>query len=340
MSGMAHLITRVYGLLLRLYPRQFRVEFGDEMQSVFANAVNDAARRGLTPVLMVCAREMWELPRNVVREHWRSLQKENGRMDDTAALDDHPSSWLGTLIGAFPFLLFGPITVLLAYPYPYPAWRTPGEFVALARSIIYPLVMLIGLAAGWRARWPRWSFPYLCVSILLLDHWIAQSGGGLAQSVVPRVFGLEQEWPLFGQFVQSLAFYVLVPVAVLMLMRTIGWLRPLYLRIRQDWTQLSFGLSVVSALMLSGVDYDEDPQLTLAVILPGVIVLLSAVAHLRSTNKIQRVLSLLLGLLMAVAVSIWRHWYYILYGMFLAGIVFLPALLELSRPQSKTMLAE
>jgi hypothetical protein len=207
-------------------------------------------------------------------------------------------------------------------------------------NIIYPLVMLIGLAAGWRAKWPRWSFPYLCVSILLCDHWIAQSVGQLVQSVIPRVFGLEQEWTMFGQFVQSLAFYVLVPVTVLMLMRRIGWLRPLYLRIRQDWTQLSFGLSVVSALMLSGVDYDEDPLFTLAVILPGVIVLLSAVAHLRSTNKSQRVLSLLLGLIVAVAVSIWRHWYYILYGMFLAAIVFLPAVLESLRPQSKTMVAE
>jgi asparagine N-glycosylation enzyme membrane subunit Stt3 len=92
--------------------------------------------------------------------------------------------------------------------------------------------------------------------------------------------------------------------------------------------------------MLSGADYDEDPRLTLAVILPGVIVLLSAVAHLRSTNKIQRILSLLLGLLVAVAVSIWRHWYYILYGVFLAAIVFLPSLLESLRPQSKTMQAE
>ena len=253
-------------------------------------------------------------------------------MNDTAALYDQPSSWLGTLVGALPFLLFGPTTVLLAYPYSYP------RYVALVN--IYPLVMLIGLAAGWRARWPRWSFPYLCVSLLLCDHWIAQSVGQLVQSGVPHVFGLEQEWTVFGQFVQSLAFYVLVPAAVLILMRTLGWLRPLYLRIRQDWTQLSFGLSVVSALMLSGVDYDEDPQLTLAVILPGVIVLSSAVAHLRSSNKIQRVLSLLLGLIVAVTVSIWRHWYYVLYGMFLAGIVFLPALLEALRPQSKTMPAE
>jgi hypothetical protein len=333
MSGMTHWLSRIYGLLLRLYPRQFRVEFSDEMQCVFADAVNDAARRGLAAALTVCAREMWELPRNVVCEHWGSLQKGSVGMNGTAALDEHPSSWLGTLIGALPFLLFGPITVLLAYPYSH--LRS-----AVLLNIIYPLVLLIGLAAGWSAKWPRWSFPYLCVGILLCDHWIAQSIGQLIQSGVPRVFGLDQEWTMVGQFVQSLAFYVLVPAAVLLLMRRIGWLRPLYLRIRQDWTQLSFGLLIVGALMLGGVDYDEDPRLTLAVILPGVIVLSSAVAHLRSTNKTQRVLSLLLGLLIAVAVGIWRHWYYILYGMFLAAIVFLPAVLELSRPPSKTMLAE
>ena len=267
-------------------------------------------------------------------------------MNDTTAIDDHPSSWLETLLGALPFLLFGPITVLLAYPNPPPAWRTSEGFVALVR-IIYPLVVLVGLGAGWRARWPRWSFPHLCVGILFLDVWIAQSGGWIAQSVVPRVFGLEQEWPRFGQFVHDMvffallpAFFVLVPAIAFALMRTGRGLRPLFLSIRQDWTQLSFGLSVASAYMLSGADYDEDPRLTLAVILPGVIILSSAVAYLCSANKTQRILSLLLGLLVAVAVSIWRHGFYLIYGAFLAGMVFLPALLELLRPQSRTMLAE
>jgi len=41
-----------------------------------------------------------------------------------------------------------------------------------------------------------------------------------------------------------------------------------------------------------------------------------------------------------VAVSTWRHWFYPIYGVFLAAIVFLAALLELSRPQGKPMLAE
>jgi len=302
------------------------------MQSVFADAVNDAAKRGPVAVAILCAREMWELPRNVVREHWGSFQKGNVGMNDTAVFYDQPSSWLGTLIGALPFLLLGPITVLLAYPYPYPTWRTSEGFVALV-NIIYPLGLLIGLAAGWRARWPRWSFPYLCVGILVSYTWIAQS-------VVPLVFRVGLEWPLFGQIVYALGIFALVLATVLGLMRAARWLRPLYSSIRQDWTLLSFGLSVASAFMLSGIDHEEDPRLTLAVILPGMIVLLSAVAHLRSTNKIQRILSLALGLFVAVAVSALRHWFYLFYGTILAGIVFLPALLELLRPQSKPMLTE
>ena len=38
---MTRILTRVYGFLLCLYPRQFRAEFGKEMQSVFAKAIAD-----------------------------------------------------------------------------------------------------------------------------------------------------------------------------------------------------------------------------------------------------------------------------------------------------------
>jgi hypothetical protein len=51
-------LIRVYAALLRLYPHRFRAEFGDEMQSVFAHAVNDAARRGLVAVARVRARSV------------------------------------------------------------------------------------------------------------------------------------------------------------------------------------------------------------------------------------------------------------------------------------------
>ena len=66
-----HLLIRVYAALLHLYPRRFRIEFGDEMQRVFADAVNDAARHGPVALLMVCAREVWEMPAALVRDAQR-----------------------------------------------------------------------------------------------------------------------------------------------------------------------------------------------------------------------------------------------------------------------------
>ena len=41
-----NLLLRLYALLLRLYPPEFQLRFGDEMQSVFAESLADARRSG------------------------------------------------------------------------------------------------------------------------------------------------------------------------------------------------------------------------------------------------------------------------------------------------------
>ena len=63
-------LIRVYAALLSLAerPHHFRAEFGDEMQRVFADTVNDAARRSPVALVMVCTREVWELPAALLRD--------------------------------------------------------------------------------------------------------------------------------------------------------------------------------------------------------------------------------------------------------------------------------
>jgi hypothetical protein len=41
-----HLICWLYAMLLFLYPRSFRAQFGDEMQQVFAQVLVEAAQHG------------------------------------------------------------------------------------------------------------------------------------------------------------------------------------------------------------------------------------------------------------------------------------------------------
>ena len=65
---MRALIVRVYGWLLRLYPPRFRESFAAEMRDVFAQAVREA---GTFRLAALCARELWELPSSLLREHLR-----------------------------------------------------------------------------------------------------------------------------------------------------------------------------------------------------------------------------------------------------------------------------
>lgn len=64
------MIIRFYAALLRLYPRQFRAQFGDEMMTVFVQAIEDNNRTG--KAFRFFLRELRDLPLNLARAHWRS----------------------------------------------------------------------------------------------------------------------------------------------------------------------------------------------------------------------------------------------------------------------------
>ena len=65
------MIVRLYDLLLSLYPRQFRTDFGEEMKSVFLQAVTDCQNGH--PRTFLILREIKDLPGNLLREHWFAL---------------------------------------------------------------------------------------------------------------------------------------------------------------------------------------------------------------------------------------------------------------------------
>ena len=72
MSGYTRWIVRLYAGLLRLYPGEFRAEYGEEMLAVFDQAVRDAAAHNGRSLAGVCMRELCEWPGNVLAEHWSS----------------------------------------------------------------------------------------------------------------------------------------------------------------------------------------------------------------------------------------------------------------------------
>ena len=326
MAANGKLLVRVYAQLLTLYPRRYRQEYRDELQTVFSLVVDEAAERSAISLLGTALREFRDLPGALIREHIRERRKRGMETQlSTLEIDERPGRWTEVLAGIWPFLIWGPGAVILAY-LPVPIRRYWG---AIPGIFVFALPILIGMGIGWIKKFPRWSYPY--VGLVL---------GSLAALGLNPLFSLIFQrgsvWPAWPQILIVLGYSILACGLLLLTARRWHPLQPLYQGIRQDWTQLSFGLFPLAAVLFGGIDHDEDPVLTFYVIAPTILLALGALLYLRSTAKAQRILTLLFSLLLAVAVRlVGGKFFYGLFGTIAAAIIFIPALLELLTPLDK-----
>jgi hypothetical protein len=229
--------------------------------------------------------------------------------------DRNSLGWI--LIGLYPFFFFGPITVLLGYPFPPPAWRWEVPFqTVLAIAGLLPAA--IGFSLGWWKRFPLWSYVYFCQAVLffiiacgtLLD-------GRTNWSVdLPAMVGL-------------LLLFVLLALLVYWTCRDLP-LRDLFADIRRDWTRLSLGLIILPAMFFGSIDHEEDPILTIFVIGPGLVLLLTALLALLANSKEHRALILAAGMLLTILVRLPSgKGFYLFFWLVTAAIVFFPFLLQL-----------
>ncbi len=162
-------LIRLYAALLRLYPQSFRVEFADEMQSVFAETVADAAQRDAASLIKVCLREIKDLPMSLLNEHWRALKMRGFGVDEKIL----PGSWWAAILAGLPHLLYA---LMIYAPVMIYELRTYGwdEIIAPLRhserwGYAYPvqlipafwsLVAILSAVGLWRGA-PRWSASWL-----------------------------------------------------------------------------------------------------------------------------------------------------------------------------------
>jgi len=332
MKRCAQILVRIYARLLSLYPRQYRADYGEELQTVFSLVVNEAAQQGRFSVIRLGWRELRDLPGAVIREYLREGRKRKMETSTITPAGDGRSSWGETLAGLWPFLL-GPVSVIVEY-LTMPAWFQYSETPKYL-SIVFVLSMLVGLGVGWAKGWPRWSYPYLGFAMVV---------GGLAigGTVSSMVFTVGPEWPVLPQVLIAVGAFGLIVGILTLIARAWRPLHSLYRGIRQDWTRLSFGLFTGMLVLFGGggIDHDEDPIFTLNVFMPSLIVLVGALVYLRSTTKVQRILALLASLTLAVAVRVvGGKIFYGTYGAVVGVIVLIPALLELLPRPAKSLQA-
>src|SRR5687767_12048947 len=61
---------RIYCFLLKLYPKRYRQEFGEEMKYVFSESLKDAySENGEQGIIMLWARTMLDAGKSIVTQH-------------------------------------------------------------------------------------------------------------------------------------------------------------------------------------------------------------------------------------------------------------------------------
>jgi hypothetical protein len=282
-----NLLAHVYAALLHLYPRTFRDEFADEMQSVFGDSIAEAAQHGVAALIALCLQELRDLPGAILRELWQARGK--------SIMENKPRvSWLELLCAAIPFLLY------LSFPMIEGLRFNWGAVVILFLLGALFILMVVGLFKGI----PRWSMPGLGLLLAAVNYILLGLVGGLlvALDLVPLPLLRE----VFGSGFSNVGVIVLTLV-VLLITASIRPLRPFFQRVREDWTLVPFALYGVMPLVLYA-SFDEYQGSVPYEISIGLILLVSLLLYLRNTQPSRKLLALGIGITLAMAVEAIGKW--------------------------------
>lgn len=221
-----------------------------------------------------------------------------GKPDRPATLQkDRPSSWAAVLAGLVIFVTGGLSAILGEIPH---AWAVP-DWVVYARGILLTLTLFlpaIGYALGWVEDFPRWSYPYVGLMIVL--------GLYLEHAATPglHIFNLH----LFGRDLWGWRAWIPFLIAsgvALLITRSLRPLADLFTQAWEDWTRLTYALYGFMPLLVM-VAFDEMDRLYSLrfMIILTLLMCGTALAYLRSRYPWQAVLSLLVGVTLSVAVII------------------------------------
>ena len=292
MNFVIEFLTDLYSKLLLLYPRRFRDEFASEMQDVFRDALNEAIKDGILPLLILCLREWGGLPFNILWEFWHEFQrKETMILQENIQNPLEKSTTTGyVIIGSLPFFVFGLIMILLELPLALlqSEWFNALGGILLVMWLILPA---IGFSIGWVQKFPRWSYPHAGMALILALYIQSVTTPGL------NLFGI----PIFGRELWGWRAWVPLAVAfvgALVISRSFRPFFRFFSNLWQDWSIPSYLMAGVLPLLVM-IAFDEIDRLYSLYFMVVFAVLLVAmvVLYLRSQHAWQRVLVLTIGVL-------------------------------------------
>lgn len=192
--------------------------------------------------------------------------------------------WRTAILSLVPLGFAGPLAVIHSY---HP-WWDPQElpWISSAFLIVAAFSLCAGFILGALKKFPRWSYPYTSFVVILITFLATYLVNGMP-------------WDINHEG------YILLWVAVLSVLVTapLPFFRPFYTNIRRDLTLLSYGLYAFTLFTLTAHDQDAFPRLNLLVLLPSLIGILGALAHLRLSSAPWRTAALILGALAGVPLT-------------------------------------
>jgi hypothetical protein len=262
---MTHFLIRLYGVLLHLYPRKFHTDFGDEMQSVFAESVtNNSGYKSTLQFL----RELGDLPGSLLSVY--AAQWDRGGNMSTQNEHILPSTRWQALIGVLPFLAFGIVSIIGKMDQVY-------DLQVIYTYLAFFILALSGLLIGWIRGFPLWSYGYLGWSLVFAWWWLLGSFNGA-----------------YWGYLSCMLFWIVVLTALLWT-RSLSHIKKIFRDISNDWTRLSLAMYTFIAFVFLIYDENHHPYLLIFMSASTLAIAAGAWFFLRSSSLKGRVVSILGG---------------------------------------------
>lgn len=290
-------VIYLFQKLLHLYPAKFHSEFSDEMQVVFGDLINEAARDGILPLVILCLKELGGLPINVLREFWHEFQgKELIMLHENSS--NSPATTGQVMMGALPFFMFGLIMIMLELPvflFDQDWFNSLGGFLLF----VFLILPAIGFGIGWVQNFPRWSYPYSGMALILAVYIQNASTPGVS------FFGI----PIFGRELWGWRAWVPLAAAFVIALAVSHSFKPFirfFTNLWNDWTIPSYLMVGVLPLLVMFAFDEIDRMYSLYFMIPfGILLVGMVVLYLKARNTWQRALILTLGIIVITFPTVW-----------------------------------
>jgi len=286
-------VNSFYSLLLRLFPKAYREEYGDELQMVFNSSLDDAIKIGWLEVAVVISRELAGLPKAIIYEHLREMRKATMGKGFNSYFDFADGSWNEFLTALLPFFLIGGAIPLVSY------LGKVGIVVGVVGAVIvfslFGLFILL-LMVGARKGMPRWSLPYLGLLLSIFSVYLLAVIFGIPIYLLFR--DLRDASLLFIDILWGGVLWYGLLLAIVLLVAA-SWVSPAFQRFKNDWTLSCFVLygAAPFALWLTFDEYVGDEPYKLLTFL---VLAVGAWLYLRSTNEWTRFGALFIAMTLAM----------------------------------------